>query len=74
MNTTDWVWNARVQRSFLKQKLLLTLDGFDLLHELKNTTYTVDAQGRTETWQNTIPHYLMLRLTYKFYVGRQRGR
>lgn len=73
MNTTDWVWNARVQRSFLKQKLLLTLDGFDLLHELKNTTYTVDTQGRTETWQNTIPHYLMLRLTYKFYVGRKRG-
>lgn len=73
MNTTDIVWNARLQRSFLKKSLLFTIDAFDLLHQLNNTSYTVDAQGRTERWTNTIPHYVMLRCTYKFYAGMRRG-
>lgn len=73
LNTTDMVWNARLQRSFLKKSLLFTLDAFDLLHQLNNTNYTVDAQGRTESWRNTIPHYVMLRCTYKFYAGMRRG-
>lgn len=73
MNTTDFVWNGRLQRSFFKKSLLFTLDAFDLLHQLNNTMYTVDAQGRTERWNNTIPHYVMLRCTYRFYAGMKRG-
>ena len=31
------------------------LDGFDLLHDLSNVQYRVNAQARTETYCNVIP-------------------
>lgn len=34
----------------------------DLLHQLSNTTYEVNAQSRTETWYRVIPNYVMLPL------------
>ena len=42
----------------------LSLEGHDLLHQLSNTTYEVNAQGRTETWYRSLPHYVMLHLVY----------
>lgn len=38
----------------------------DLLHQLSNTTYEVNAQGRTETWYRVIPNYVMLRVAWQF--------
>ena len=38
----------------------------DLLKQLSNTRRTINAQGITETWYNTVPSYLMLSLTYRF--------
>ena len=29
-----------------------------------NTQYAVNAQGRTETWHRSLPHYVMLHLVY----------
>ena len=65
MNTDDLVWNASLARSFCKGQLTLTAEGFDILHQLSNTTYTVNAQGRTEVWRNTIPNYVMMHVAYK---------
>ena len=65
MNTDDLVWNASLRRSFAKGRIILTAEAFDLLHQLSNTTYTVNAQGRAEVWRNTIPNYCMVHLTYK---------
>jgi hypothetical protein len=39
---------------------------FDILHQLSSTQYSVNAQGRTETWHNCIPRYALLTLAYKF--------
>ncbi len=69
MNTNDFVWNASLSRSFLKDKLTATLQAFDLLHQLSQTTYTVNSQGRTETWQRSLPNYLMLTLQWKYNVN-----
>ena len=66
MNTDDLVWNAQLARSFLKGKLTAKLTAYDILHNLSNKQYSVDAQGRTETWTNSIPRYLMFSLAYKF--------
>ena len=66
MNTDQWVWNARLSRPFLKGKLLVMLDGFDLLGQLDNVTRTVNAQGRTETYTNSLPRYALLHALYKF--------
>jgi len=69
MNTTNWVWNAQLTRSFIKGKLLAKLQGFDILHQLSNTQYAMNAQGRTETWHNSIPQYVMLSLSWQFNVN-----
>lgn len=68
MNTTDWVWNAQLTRSFLNGKLLAKLKGYDILQQLSNTRYVMNEQGRTESWHNGIPRYVMLSLSYRFNV------
>lgn len=66
MNTDDLVWNTELGRTFFKDKLTMKLTAFDLLHQLSSKQYSVNAQGRTETWNNCIPRYVMLSLMYKF--------
>lgn len=66
MNTDDLVWNLQLTRSFCKGKLTAKVQAYDLLHQLSNKAYSVNAQGRTETWYNSVPHYWMLSLAYKF--------
>ena len=66
MNTDDLVWNAELSRTIFKEKVTLKLTAFDLLHQLSSKQYSVNAQGRTETWNNCIPRYLMFSVTYKF--------
>jgi hypothetical protein len=65
MNTDDLVWNARLTRPAFHGKVVFTLDAFDILGQLSNITYGVNAQGRTETWGNSIPRYLMFRAIIK---------
>jgi len=50
------------------------LGGFDPLGNLSRSTFgrlqgknirrTINAQGRTETWYRSLPHYVMLHLVY----------
>ena len=64
LNTDDFVVNASVSQPFLQGKLIARLEAFDLLHNLSATQYEVNAQGRTETWYRSLPHYAMLHLVY----------
>ncbi len=66
MNTDDFVWNISLSRSVLKGKLNFKVQGFDILHNLSNVTYTLNGQGRTEVWHRTIPNYWMLHVQWKF--------
>ncbi len=72
MNTTDWVWNAHLSRSLMKGALVVKLTVFDLLHQLTNTRYEMNAQGRTEVWYNSLPRYMMLSLAWKFNASPKR--
>jgi hypothetical protein len=65
LNTNDLVWNARLSRPFFKGKLLVMLDGFDILGQLDNVTRVVNAQGRTETYTNVLPRYALLHVVYR---------
>lgn len=69
MNTTDWIWNVQLARTFLKGHLTAKLQGFDLLQQLSNTRYVINSQGRTESWNNGIPRYVMLSLAWKFNIN-----
>ena len=64
LNTDDFVLNASISYPFFKGKLIARIEAFDLLHQLSNTQYTVNAQGRTETWYRSLPHYVMAHLVY----------
>ena len=65
MNTNNLVWNARLERTF--GKFTVMADGFDLLGKLSNVRKVINAQGRTETWYNTVPRYAMLHIMYKLH-------
>ena len=64
LNTDDFVLNASISQPFFKGKLIARIEAFDLLHQLSNTQYAVNAQGRTETWYRSLPHYVMAHLVY----------
>lgn len=68
LNTTDLVWNARLTYNIRGGHWLLMLDGFDLLHQLTNVTYNVNALGRVETYTNVLPRYVMFHAQYKFSI------
>ena len=64
LNTNDFVLNASISQPFFKGKLIARIEAFDIFHQLSNTQYTVNAQGRTETWYRSLPHYVMAHLVY----------
>ncbi|WP_289747117.1 hypothetical protein [Paramuribaculum intestinale] len=68
LNTTDVVWNARISYAIPGGKWVIMLDGFDLLHQLSNVSYNVNAQGRTETYTNVLPRYAMLHVQYRLNI------
>lgn len=74
MNTHEWIWNAELSKPFLKKKtFIVRLRGYDLLHQRHNVVHTLNAQGRTETWYRTIPHYAMLTLAYRLNIQPKRN-
>lgn len=68
LNGTECWWNAEISRSLLKGKLLVKLKAVDILGQVSRISTTVNAQGITETWQNTLPRYAMLSLSYRFHI------
>ena len=44
------------------------LDGFDLLHKLSNVSYAVSASGRTVTYTNALPRYVMFSVQYRLNI------
>jgi len=65
MNTNELVWNARLSKRVMHGNLTFMLDGFDILGNLSNVRRTMNVQGRTETYYNVIPRYVMLHALYR---------
>ncbi|MDE7111473.1 MAG: outer membrane beta-barrel family protein [Muribaculaceae bacterium] len=66
LNNTEFVWNARVSKSIFKGAVTIVLDAYDILQQLNNITYAINAQARTETVSNVIPSYLLFHVYYRF--------
>ena len=66
MNTNDWMWKARLARPFFKGNLVVMLDGFDILGQLRSTTNVLNAQGRIETYKNVPPRYILFHAIWRF--------
>ena len=65
LNTDDLVWNARLSYSTMKGNLIFMLDGYDILSQLSNITYTLNGQGRTEVRRNVLPQYVLFHVQYR---------
>lgn len=66
LNSDNFIWNARITYTALKGQLLLMLDGYDMLQNLSNISYTMNAQARTETIRTVLPRYFMFHLQWRF--------
>ena len=64
-NTNDLVWNARLSKTFTKAGITFALDGFDILNQLSNISQVLNSQGRTETYRNSLPRYIMAHVIYR---------
>lgn len=65
MNINKLLWNAQLTYPLCKGKLLAKLICNDILGQRSNVDYTVNAQGRVETWTNSIGRYLIGTLQWK---------
>ncbi len=65
MNELRFVADAHLSKSLLKGRLCFSLDAYDIFNGQSNITKTLNAQGQTETWNNTLPSYIMLSVSWK---------
>ncbi len=66
MNRDECIVNAGVSQPLFHGRLILKLEGRDILNQQSATSYEVNAQGRTESWHRILPSYVMLHAVYHF--------
>ena len=67
LDTTDAIWNLRLTWTPKRLKCwTLMIDGFDMLHQLSNVNYAVTASGRTVSYSNALPRYILFSIQYRF--------
>ena len=65
MNDLRFVANAHLEKTFLRGRLNVALEGYDIFGGLSNVTKVINAQGIVETWYNSLPSYAMIQISYK---------
>lgn len=71
MNDDEIIWNASLSKTFGKH-ITLKLDANDLLAQRKSVYRYVNAQGRTEIFNNNLKRYAMLHFIWRFDVPQIR--
>lgn len=66
MNDNRVYWDAALTKSLKQGRWVMKLRAYDLLGQVSNLRYSINAQGRTETWNNTLRRYAMLTVSYRF--------
>ena len=66
MNTNELLWNATLQKSFLKGKAAtISIEWNDILHQRSNVSRTISAISRTDTYSSNINSYFMVHFIYR---------
>lgn len=69
-NRTQWLWNASISQSFLKNKALsIELQAIDLLRQRKADNIRVTSHGRYYSNVDTYLSYALLHISYRFNTG-----
>jgi hypothetical protein len=67
-NTSEFIWNASLMRSLFHGSLQLSIEAFDMLNDIRSTTYLLNAQMQKESYQNTLHRYAMLHILYRLNI------
>lgn len=75
-NSNELVWNAQVSYRFLKGRAAtISLQAYDILNNRKNFNRNISANGRRDTWTQTVNSYIMAHFIYRFnFFGSASGR
>lgn len=68
LDTTDAIWNVRLTYTPKGGRWVFMADGFDMLHQLSNVNYAVNASGRTVSYSNALPRYLLFSVQYRLNI------
>lgn len=69
LDTSDAIWNMRLTWSPKRNKhWIFMVDGFDMLHQLSNVNYAVSATGRTVSYSNALPRYVLFSVQYRLNI------
>ncbi len=68
LDTTDAILNIGLSFTPRKSRWVFKVDGFDLLHQLSNVHYAVSASGRTISYTNALPRYVLFTAQYKLNI------
>ena len=69
LDTTDPIWNIRLSYAPPRNKhWVFMIDGFDMLHQLSNVSYAVTASGRTVSYTNALPRYVLFSVQYRLNI------
>ena len=66
MNDDRLYWDATLTKSWHQGRWVAKLKGYDILAQVSQWQYYVNAQGRTEYWSNNMRRYVLLSLSYRF--------
>ena len=66
MNDDRLYWDATLTKSWHQGRWVAKLKGYDILGQVSQWQYWVNAQGRTEQWSNNMRRYVLLSLSYRF--------
>lgn len=64
LNRDYWIWNAKVSRNFLKDRLTLQLDARDILGQYNNIVRNFTAERRMISRYNGTAGYALLRILW----------
>lgn len=72
MNGNEWTWNASLEKSILSGNLTFRLQAVDILKSVKPTSVYIYSSGRSETWRQATPQYVMLTVNYRLNMKKPR--
>lgn len=68
-----FLWNARITRPLIKNKLIFSISANDILNQNKNVQREVTDFYIQETRFNIVRQYVLFSFTYKFLLGGKSG-
>lgn len=72
-NTEEWLWNAQISYSVLRDKsLTFSVRAYDLLGQTKNVSRSVSADRITDSRYNDLTRYFMFGVSYTFNTMKNR--